>query len=117
MDNLFEIDCVYIYGWIFQKVLAEIVQKDLILSQKGLISNPRNFGLFAPKSKRFPPKNTANRKISLIAGTFYERFFPSQKMRLKVCADYSMILTAVFRLIFVSLLRNTRVSPLVSGLN
>ena len=27
-------------GWIFQKVLAEIVQKDLILSQKALISKP-----------------------------------------------------------------------------
>ena len=41
-------------GWIFQKVLAEIVQKDLILPQKALISNRRNLGLFAPTSMRFP---------------------------------------------------------------
>ena len=36
---------IYIHtsGWIFQKVLAEIVQKGLILSQKALISNRRNF--------------------------------------------------------------------------
>ena len=39
---------MYMSGWIFQKVLAEIVQKDLILSQKALISNRRNLGLFAP---------------------------------------------------------------------
>ena len=44
------------YGWIFQKVLAEIVQKGLILSQKALISNRRNLGFFAPKSMRFPSK-------------------------------------------------------------
>ena len=58
---------------IFQKVLAEIVQKGLILSQEGLISNRRNFGLFAPKSMRFPSKD---RKLK---GIFYERFFPSDK--------------------------------------
>ena len=39
---------MYIMAGIFQKVLAEIVQKDLILSQKALISNRRNLGLFAP---------------------------------------------------------------------
>ena len=48
---------IYISGWIFQKVLAEIVQKGLILSQKALISNRRNLGLFAPKSMRFPSKD------------------------------------------------------------
>ena len=41
-----------ISGWIFQKELAEIVQKGHILSQKALILNHRNFGLFAPKSNR-----------------------------------------------------------------
>ena len=63
--------CVYIYsvslpssGWIFQKVLAEIVQKDLILSQKALISNRRNLGLFAPKSMRFPSKDRKSKDLS-----------------------------------------------------
>ena len=41
------------FGWIFQKVLAEIVQKDLDLSQKALGSNGRNLGLFAPTSMGF----------------------------------------------------------------
>ena len=47
---------MYISGWILQKVLAEIIQKGLILSQKRLISNRRNFGLLAPKSMPFSSK-------------------------------------------------------------
>ena len=62
--------CMYVYmyicisGWIFQKVLAEIVQKDLILSQKALISNRRNLGLFAPTSMRFPSKDSKSKDLS-----------------------------------------------------
>ena len=55
---------IYISGWIFQKVLAEIVQKDLILSQKALISNRRNLGLFAPTSMRFPSKDSKWKDLS-----------------------------------------------------
>ena len=74
-------------GWIFQKVLAEIVQKGLILLQKGLISNRRNFGWFAPKSMRFPyfKRQEIERSLFLIPEIFYQRFFPSLKTRLKVC--------------------------------
>ena len=45
-------------GWIFQKVLAEIVQKDLILSQKALFSNGPNLGFFAPTSMGFTSKDS-----------------------------------------------------------
>ena len=55
---------MYMSGWIFQKVLAEIVQKDLILSQKALISNRRNLGLFAPTSMRFPSKDSKSKDLS-----------------------------------------------------
>ena len=55
---------VCISGWIFQKVLAEIVQKDLILSQKALISNRRNLGLFAPTWMRFPSKDSKSKDLS-----------------------------------------------------
>ena len=59
---------VYMYicisGWIFQKVLAETVQKDLILSQKALISNRRNLGLFAPTSMGFPSKDSKSKDLS-----------------------------------------------------
>ena len=55
---------ICISGWIFQKVLAEIVQKDLILSQKALISNRRNLGLFAPTSMRFPSKDSKSKDLS-----------------------------------------------------
>ena len=66
----------YISCRIFQKVPAEIVQKSLILSQKRLVSNRRNFGLLAPKSMRFPSK-TENCKIFLFnCRNFYERLFP-----------------------------------------
>ena len=51
-------------GWIFQKVLAEIVQNDLILSQKALISNRRNLGLFAQTSMRFPSKDSKSKDLS-----------------------------------------------------
>ena len=70
VDNLFENPARYIYiytyisGWIFQKVLAEIVQKDLILSQKALISNRRNLSLFAPTSMRFPSKDSKSKDLS-----------------------------------------------------
>ena len=57
-------DGVFISGWIFQEVLAEIVQKGLILSQKALISNGRNFGLFVPKSMRFPSKDSKSKDLS-----------------------------------------------------
>ena len=53
-----------ISGWIFQKVLAEIVQKDLILSQKALISNRRNLSLFAPTSMGFPSKDSKSKDLS-----------------------------------------------------
>ena len=51
--------CVYVCmcGWIFQQVLPEMVQK-------GLISNRRIFGLFAPKSMRFPSKDRKSKKLS-----------------------------------------------------
>ena len=60
------------FGWIFQKVLAEVVQKDLILSQKGLISNRRNFGLSALKSMRFPSQDRKSKDLS-----FLRKFFTS----------------------------------------
>ena len=107
---------IRISGWIFQKVLAEIVQKDLILSQKALISNRRNLGSFAPTSIAFLQK-IANRKISLFnCLNFLRAIFPFSQNALErlYC---SVILTAGFRSVFVSLLRNTRVSALVSGLN
>ena len=68
-NHLFCFRCVYILyiyisGWIFQKVLAEIVQKVLILSQKVLISNRRNLGLFAPTSMRFPSKDSKSKDLS-----------------------------------------------------
>ena len=47
----------HISGWIFQKLLPEI-------KQKGLISNRRNFGLFAPKSMRFPSKGSKSKGLS-----------------------------------------------------
>ena len=50
--------------WIFQKVLAEIVQNSLILSQKRLILNRRNFELPAPKSMRFPSKDWKSKDLS-----------------------------------------------------
>ena len=55
---------VCLSGWIFQKVLAENVQKDLILSQKALISNRRNLSLFAPTSMRFPSKDSKSKDLS-----------------------------------------------------
>ena len=63
-DLIWHIFAIYISGWIFQKVLAEIVQKDLILSQKALISNRRNLGLFAPTSMRFPSKDSKLKDLS-----------------------------------------------------
>ena len=56
--------CLFISGWIFQKVLAEIVQKDLILSQKPLIPNRRNLGLFTPTSMGFPSKDSKSKDLS-----------------------------------------------------
>ena len=56
---------IHTSGWIFQKVLAEIVQKGLILSQKSLISNRRNFGFFAPKSMRFSSTDRKSKDLSL----------------------------------------------------
>ena len=55
---------IYISGWIFQKVLAETVQKDLILSQKALIPNRRNSGLFAPTWMGFPSKDSKSKNLS-----------------------------------------------------
>ena len=37
--------------------------KGLILSQKALISNRRNFGLFAPKSMHFPSKDKKSKDL------------------------------------------------------
>ena len=51
-------------GWIFQKVLAEVLQKDLVLSQQALISNRRNLSLFAPTSMRFPSKDSKSKDLS-----------------------------------------------------
>ena len=66
MVRMYMCVCLYICisGWIFQKVLAEIVQKDLILSQKALISNRRNMGLFASTSMRFPSKDSKWKDLS-----------------------------------------------------
>ena len=66
---------IYISGWIFQKVLAEIVQKDLILSQKSLISNRRNLGLFAPTSMRFPSKDSKSNDLSFSLLKFFTSDF------------------------------------------
>ena len=107
---------IYISGWIFRKVLAEIVQKGLILSQKALISNRRNFGLFAPKSMRFPSKDSKSKDLSFNYQNFLRAIFPFTQNALE-SLYCSVILTADFRSVFVSLLRNTRVSTLVSGLN
>ena len=95
--------CLYlpacISGWIFQKVLPEMVQKRLILSQKGLISNRCNFGLFAPKSMRFPSK-TGNRKISLSdPRNFLQAIFPFSQNALE-SLYCSVILTAGFPVSF-----------------
>ena len=75
--------CMYVCmsGWIFQKVLAEIVQKGLILSQKDLISNRRNSKIDALSFKR----QQIERSLFLIAELFYQRFFPSRKTPSKVC--------------------------------
>ena len=107
---------MYISGWIFQKVLAEIVQKDLILSQKALISNRRNLGLFAPTSMRFPSKDSKSKDLSFLLLKFFTSDFSLLQNALErlYC---SVILTAGLRSVFVSLLRNTRVPALVSGLN
>ena len=107
---------IYISGWIFQKVLAEIVQKGLILSQKALISNCRNFGLFSPKSMRFPSKDSKSKDLSFQLLKFFTSIFPFSQNALE-SLYCSVILTAGFRSVFVSLLRKTRVSALVSGLN
>ena len=56
--------CMCKSGWILQKVLAEMLQKGLILSQKRLISNRRNFGLLAPKSMHFPSKDRKSKDLS-----------------------------------------------------
>ena len=44
-------------------MLAEIVQKDLILSQKALISNRRNLSLFAPTTMHFPSKDSKSKDL------------------------------------------------------
>ena len=63
---------VYISGWIFQKVTAEIVQKGLILSKKTrLISNRRNLGLLAQKSMRFPSKDRKLKNLSFRLQKFF----------------------------------------------
>ena len=56
--------CIYIYIWLDFPKGAEIVQKDLILSQKALISNRRNLSLFAPTSMRFPSKDSKSKDLS-----------------------------------------------------
>ena len=61
---VFVCKCVCMSWWIFQKVLAEIVQKGLILSQKRLISNRRNFDLLALKSMHFPSKDSKSKDLS-----------------------------------------------------
>ena len=45
-------------------VPTEFIAIFLILSQKGLISNRRNFGLFAPKSMRSPSKDRKSKDLS-----------------------------------------------------
>ena len=64
-----------ISGWIFQKVLPEMVQKGLVLSQKGLISNRCNFGLFAPKSMRFPSKDRKLKDLSFLWQKYFMNDF------------------------------------------
>ena len=82
-DKCWEYMCIYISGWIFQKVLAEIVQKDLILSQKALISNRRNLGLFAPTSMRFPSKDSQSKDLSFQ----WLKYFTSDFSLLAKCAQ------------------------------
>ena len=63
---------VFISGWIFQKVSAEIVQKGLLLSKKTrLISNRRNLGLLAQKSMRFPSKDRKLKNLSFQSQKFF----------------------------------------------
>ena len=45
-------------------MLAEIVQNDLILSQKALISNRPNLSLFAPSSMHCPSKDSNSKDLS-----------------------------------------------------
>ena len=73
--NIYIYIYIYISGWIFQKVLAEIVQKDLILSQKALISNRRNLCLFAQASMRFPSKDSKSKDLSFKLLRFFTSDF------------------------------------------
>ena len=75
MTNIFIYSYIHISGWIFQKVLAEIVQKDLILSQKALISNRRNLGLFAPTWMGFPSKDSKSKDLSFQSLKFFTSDF------------------------------------------
>ena len=55
---------LYVYKYFESGEYFAIVQKDLILSQKALISNRRNLGLFAPTSLRFPSKDSKSKDLS-----------------------------------------------------
>ena len=54
----------HVYIWVDFPKGTEIVQKGIIVSQKGPISNRLNFGLFAPKSMRFPSKDSKSKDLS-----------------------------------------------------
>ena len=79
---------VYIYVYIYlagfsKRCSLKLCKKDLILSQKALISNRLNLGLFAQTSMRFPSKDSKSK----------EPFSQNALERL----NFSVILTAGFR--------------------
>ena len=79
---------------IFQKVSAETGQKGLILSQKRVTLNRRNFSLPAPKlSALFFKRQEIGRSFFLIAQFFHERFFCAHKNTVETLY-LSVILTA-----------------------
>ena len=100
---------------IFRKVSAETGQKGLILSQKRVTLNRRNFSLPAPKlSALFVKRQEIGRSFFLIAQFFHERFFCAHKNTVEtlyLCKPFPVISIQL-----VLLLRNTQLSLTVSGL-
>ena len=79
----------------FPKVPAKIAQtsKGLILSQKRLISNRRNFCLLAPKSMHFPSKDRKSEDLFFNRRNFSQAIFLFSQNALEKLY-YSVILTA-----------------------
>ena len=73
-------------GWIFQKVLPEMVQKRPHFVTKMPHFKPPSLRLVCSKIDALSFKRQEiERSAVLIPDIFYERFFPSHKTRLKVC--------------------------------